>query len=210
MKKSKTMRAASFLLVLTLMTSCFVGSTFAKYTSTTTGTDSAKVAKWSFLVEGTQIAVKDTPATVTFDLFNTIKDTNVNENETDVHTNLIAPGTQGSFTIDLQNLSEVNASYTIALTESNDNAIPIQYSVNGTEWKDSVADLAMTALTDVPIKMNGATDQKTVYWRWVFDGNTNGAHAGQTDVYDTALGIAAQSAAPTVTITATITATQVD
>ena len=55
MKKSKTMRAASFLLVLTLMTSCFVGSTFAKYTTTATGTDTARVARWGFTTTSLEI-----------------------------------------------------------------------------------------------------------------------------------------------------------
>ena len=31
MKKNRTMRVAALLLALTLMTSCFVGGTFAKY-----------------------------------------------------------------------------------------------------------------------------------------------------------------------------------
>lgn len=46
MKKNRTMKAAAVLLALTLMTSCFVGGTFAKYTSTVTGSDTARVAKW--------------------------------------------------------------------------------------------------------------------------------------------------------------------
>lgn len=45
-KNSKLMRASGILLVLTLITSCFVGGTFAKYVSTGTGEDSARVAKW--------------------------------------------------------------------------------------------------------------------------------------------------------------------
>ncbi len=46
MKKTKLMRAALLLLVLTLITSCFVGGTFAKYTTSKTGSDTARVAKW--------------------------------------------------------------------------------------------------------------------------------------------------------------------
>ena len=45
-KNSKLMRASFVLLVLTLITSCFVGGTFAKYVSEGEGTDSARVAKW--------------------------------------------------------------------------------------------------------------------------------------------------------------------
>lgn len=46
MKKNHTMRAASLLLVLTLITSCFVGGTFAKYTTKIAGSDTARVAKF--------------------------------------------------------------------------------------------------------------------------------------------------------------------
>jgi hypothetical protein len=44
MKKTRIM---GLLLVLVLVTSCFAGGTFAKYTSVATGSDEANVAKWS-------------------------------------------------------------------------------------------------------------------------------------------------------------------
>lgn len=206
MKKSKTMRAASFLLVLTLMTSCFVGSTFAKYTSTATGSDTARVAKWSIEVNDIQIAVDSSP-TVTFDLFETTIDSNVKEGTSTEA--IIAPGTSGQFALIVENLSEVNAQYTIALTEANTGNIPLQYSVNGTEWKDSITELGMTELTNQAIAMGTGTDTRTVYWRWIFDNTVAGAtgHAGQTNNTDTTLGIAGSEI---VTIEATITVEQVD
>ena len=48
MRKNKFMRAASGLLVAVLLTTCVISGTFAKYTSTSTGTDSARVARWGF------------------------------------------------------------------------------------------------------------------------------------------------------------------
>lgn len=50
MKKNRLMRFAAVLLVLTLMTSCFVGGTFAKYVTTDSATDTARVAKWGIEV----------------------------------------------------------------------------------------------------------------------------------------------------------------
>lgn len=50
-KKNRTWRAAALLLALTLVTSCFVGGTFAKYTTTGEATDTARVAKWGVIVE---------------------------------------------------------------------------------------------------------------------------------------------------------------
>lgn len=209
MKKNRAMRLAALMLVLVMMTSCFVGGTFAKYTSTTSGSDVATVAKWSFKVNGSEFAVNpDTPATLTFNLFDTIKDTE-NLEEDDVAAEKIAPGTMGSFALKIKNDSEVNAMWTVTLSETNDNAVPLQYSVDGSTWKDSIAELSMANLTKNGLNM-GEEETVAVYWRWVFEGTTKGAHAGQTDAFDTMLGIAAQKAAPTVTITATLTAEQID
>lgn len=204
----KKTRIVGLLLVFVLVTSCFVGGTFAKYASTASGSDTATVAKWSISVEGTDIAVQ--PATeLTFSLFDTINDTGNSADETDVADDKIAPGTAGSFEINIINNAEVNAKYTITLSETNAAGVPLQYSVDGTTWKDSIEELVMTDLTDVAIDMT-ASDAKTVYWRWVFDGTTSGAHKDQTDDSDTYLGILAKTSAPEVTITATILVEQVD
>ena len=208
MKKNRTLKVSALLLALTLITTCFVGGTFAKYTSSTTGDDTATVAKWSFHVGNTEFATTDT-TTFAFNLFDIINDT-VGDEE-DVVAGKIAPGTSGQFRMAIRNTSEVNAKYTVELTETNASNVPLQYSVDGNTWKDSIAELSMDALTDQPIE-DGIVKLVTVHWRWVFDENVVGetVHAGQTDGTDTALGIAAQTAAPTVTITAKLTATQVD
>ena len=46
MKKNVMMRVASALLVAVLMTTCAISGTFAKYTSSKTDSDSARVAVW--------------------------------------------------------------------------------------------------------------------------------------------------------------------
>lgn len=46
MKRNRWMRAGGLLVVLTLITSCFVGGTFAKYVTENEGMDTARVAKW--------------------------------------------------------------------------------------------------------------------------------------------------------------------
>ena len=216
MKKIKTKRIVVLMLALTLLTCCFVGSTFAKYTSTATGSDSVTVAKWDIKagVTGSELSIQG--GTVAFNLFETIKDTDPAQTETDVVAGKIAPGTSGSFTLSIKNDSEVNAKYTIALDEENNDNVPLQYSVDGTTWYDSIAEVVMTELTDVAINMNNS-DNKTVHWRWMFndtdtavaDGttSTDDAHAGQTNATDTALGWAGTA---TVTITATLTVEQVD
>ena len=46
MMKNKMMRAASILLVAVLLSTCAISGTFAKYVTTASGTDTARVAKW--------------------------------------------------------------------------------------------------------------------------------------------------------------------
>ncbi len=53
MKQRNLMRVGGILLVGTLVTSCFVGGTFAKYVSKGEGTDLARVAKWGVEVDVT-------------------------------------------------------------------------------------------------------------------------------------------------------------
>jgi hypothetical protein len=50
MKKNKPMRLASALLVVTLLTTSMISSTFAKYVSSDSGSDTARVAKWGITV----------------------------------------------------------------------------------------------------------------------------------------------------------------
>ncbi len=51
MKKTNSMRVAVAMLALTLITSCFVGGTFAKYTTSENGGDSARVAKFGVNID---------------------------------------------------------------------------------------------------------------------------------------------------------------
>ena len=211
MKKNRTMRVAVVMLALALITCCFVGSTFAKYVSTKSAQDAVTVAKWSFKVNGADIATSD----FTFNLFNTITDDDkakIDAGTDDDHVvnDLIAPGTGGKFAIELVNDSQVYANYSIALADGDtDDAttfknVPLLFSLDGETWKalaDFTIPSAELAYTD------GADDGAdeatvTIYWMWAFE-QTDVA-AG--DLADTTLGITP----PEVIVKATITATQVD
>ena len=60
MKKNKMLRIASILLVVTLLSTCVISGTFAKYVTRAKGNDKARVAKWGVLVtvEGNAFADK--------------------------------------------------------------------------------------------------------------------------------------------------------
>lgn len=196
-KSSMMVRLVAVLAVTMMFTMCFVGGTFAKYTSSGTGTDTATVAKWSFKVGETDIA---TNGTFTFDLFKTIKDTNGTDNESDmspVDGSIIAPGTQGSFDLVLTNASQVTAQYAIDYTVTNTNNIPVKFSVDGgNTWTDDLADVVASDSTK--LAANSGTTKINVQWKWDFNGN---------DTTDTTLGSAGTAV---LTVAAAVTATQVD
>ena len=50
MKKNKMLRIASILLVVTLLSTCVISGTFAKYVTKAEGIDAARVAKWGIIV----------------------------------------------------------------------------------------------------------------------------------------------------------------
>lgn len=194
-KRSPFIKIASIMLGASLLMTCVISGTLAKYTSAATGTASATVAKWSVEFSGTDIATNDN---VAFSLFDTVKEADGTTAEADVAAGKIAPGTGGSFDLKIENKSEVNATYSVALTETNNSNVPIEYSAdNGTSWK-ALSDLNVT---DKAIAI-GASETIKIQWRWVFEKN----EAGNTT--DTALGTA--TTAPTVGIAADFTATQVD
>ena len=198
-RSSMMVRLVAVLAVTMMFTMCFVGGTFAKYTSSATGTDSTTVAKWDIKVNNDNITASDT---FNFNLFNTVKDTDGNT-ETDMGPNdgtIIAPGTRGSFDIVIKNDSQVNAKYTIDYTV-NTRSIPVEFSTNGTDWKTDIDDLDV--VSGIDIDMN-ATETVTVYWRWRFEAD----NVTVGDNLDTSLGSAASAA--TLTVAAKVTATQVD
>jgi hypothetical protein len=206
MKKNRTMRLAALLLVLTLITSCFVGGTFAKYVSTANNEDSARVAKWAFEVNDANIV---TAETFTFDLFKTINDsdgTSLEENIAKKDGTTIAPGTSGEFAIKLENLSEVDAKYGIDYTVTkSDDTLPIEFSVNnGATWAADIADV-IASDTDTKLAHTNGTTTITVQWKWDF--GTSDAVEDAVNKVDTTLG---NGGAATVTVKAVVTATQID
>ena len=209
MKKNRMMRLASVLLVCVLLTTSVISGTFAKYTSTATGTDTATVAKWSFKVASTDIAPA---ATTTFavDLFSTAYELTNGAVGTDADADvkadgkIIAPGTGGSFKLNLENASDVTAKYTITLSSINAAGVPLEFSTdNGTTW------VKAAEVTESNITVTGtlnigatATDSAPIYWRWAFSTGNEG------DTADTTLGTATALATPSVTVK--VVAEQVD
>ena len=122
--QNRIAKIAIVVLSIALVVAIAVAGVLAKYTATASGTSTATVASWSIKVGNTEIATAS-PASITFDLFSTIKEEDTTTDENNVTANKIAPGTGGAFVVEVQNDSEVDAKYDIDFADvqgqNNDN-----------------------------------------------------------------------------------------
>jgi hypothetical protein len=117
-------------------------------------------------------------------------------------TTIIAPGTKGEYTIKLRNLSEVNATYSLALSLADGNEIPVEFRVNGGEWTN---DLSTAINGSLPMNANSDSEIK-IEWQWPYSAVST-VYTDRTDATDTELGI---DGTKSITVNAAITVTQVD
>ena len=200
MKRNKFFMLGIVTVLVAVLSLTFVSNTFAKYTSTVTGSDSARVAKWAWKYQNANMDL--TQDEVTFELFNTINDTKDGAAEGDVAAGLIAPGTKGSFQISFENESEVKAKLAVTFDEGT-NDIPLEFSFNE-DFSDAKANISQLSW-EQELAVDSAAVTKTVYWRWVFEKGT-GSELDANDAADTTLGINT----PTINIEMTVVFTQVD
>ena len=202
-KNNKLGKFAVFVLLITIIAVILVANTYAKYITSKDLEAVATVAKWSIKLGGKDITQNEA---VTFDLFTT-KDTDGSD-ETDVSTNRIAPGTQGSFDVELENASEVTAKYTVTFESQNTSNIPVEFSVDGGKtWKTDIKELTLTDVLEAGAKTS-TTESPKISWRWVFERGTEDSEKTINNGFDTDLGIV--ETAPTVTVTAHLVAEQVN
>lgn len=110
MKKNKMMRLASAMMVMTLMTTSVISGTFAKYVTSDSASDTARVAKWGITIQaggnlfGTDYAAKE--AAENSDSIVVATSQSVSSSNTD---NIVAPGTKNSegYTVAIKGTPEV-------------------------------------------------------------------------------------------------------
>ncbi len=206
MKKNKMLRIASAVMMATLLSTCVISGTFAKYTTSYEAKDTARVAAW-----GVEI-------TATGDTFASAYD-NVVAGSAELA--VIAPGTEGNFVaFTIAGTPEVAVSVTYDATieikgwdiESSFYC-PIVFTVGNEEIKQDETNNTAEALAAAVVAAIEAYTQETiaagaglstatapsVKWAWAYDGD---------DVKDTALGNL--ETAPTIVVTVTATVTQID
>lgn len=92
MRKNKMMRTAAVLGVATMLTASVISGTFAKYTTSETGSDSARVAKFGVTITENGTMFADEYATDNKDVVGTIAKSVVTSGEKG---DAVAPGTKG-------------------------------------------------------------------------------------------------------------------
>lgn len=235
-KKNWTLRAAVLMLALVLITSCFVGGTFAKYVTSGSGTDSARVAKFGVTVTANGDVFAKEYATDDQTVVGTIAKSVISTDK------VVAPGTtsNGDFvaatitgtpevavrvsykldtaTLQLENWKDADDEFYCPLVfrvkNNNGNTV-----ISGMEFQ--TADAMKAALvnavaaytkdyapgTDLSGK---AADTLTISWEWPFETGTD-TDKPANNVKDTFLGNeAAAGRAAIVSLTLATTVTQID
>lgn len=167
MKKNKMMRLASVLLVAVLLSISAIGGTFAKFTDTYEGKATATVANWAFEMNDEAIS-----NSFQFNLGDTLTEIGGGvEAEVDTEKHVIAPGTQGTFDIKLENLSDVTAAYAITIGGGVNN-LPVNFTFGGH------ADAAGEGTIGF-----GQTATITVTWEWPWTEDSENSYKGLSDEY---------------------------
>ena len=220
-KKNRTLRAAVLMLALVLITSCFVGGTFAKYVTSDNAADLARVAKW-----GVSITAHPTGGVFAkeYDAIAGQENTVVAD---DGKTNVVAPGTkkENAALVELSGKPEVSVKVTYSaeyfrldgnwVSDANDTfycplIIKVTGKVGDTVKTETIKCAEKASADDVATAVKNAvaacsatygpnTDLSTVAgdglkisWEWPFDGGDT--NLGQTDEKDTYLGNQAATA----------------
>ena len=190
MKKNWTMRVGVSMLALTLITSCFVGGTFAKYTTSGKGNDSARVAKFGVTVSGTgsTFATEYNADDSTYTTGVTVKSTE----------KVVAPGTKGdmaAFTLSGTPEVAVKVTYEATKFDLGDNwkdeegnyYCPLEIKVGTTTLKGTDSTYTSADAFETAVKNAIAAYSKTyapgtnladkgsdslaISWSWAFEGN---------------------------------------
>lgn len=220
MRKNKMMRTGAIMVVLALMTSCFVGGTFAKYTTSGNGTDSARVAKFGVTVTAGSGAFSKTY------VFDDKTAVGIGTDSVISTEKVVAPGTSGKMTaasVSGQPEVAVEVSYVAQMnlrgwTLADDTfycplVIKVgETDINGTEFEsaEEFQSAVETAIADYTDKYVAGTDLSKadppeITWEWPF------TISDENDKKDTYLGDqAADNNASTVEIKMTTTVTQID
>lgn len=169
MKKSIFTKMGAAAMVLTLVTASLVGGTFAKYTSTVSGTGTAQVAAWNI-----EFSQDGTAQSANYDFRLKSADT------TNVASDRIVPGDKGVVLLKVNGTgSEVAYDYTVALDKTN--LGDLKDKLNFYTDDTYVTPLTeMTQTKNVELANVGTEQEVKLYWKLADDAD---ATAGKTGTF---------------------------
>ena len=223
-KNNKILRLMSIVLMFTLVSTCLLGGTLAKYVTSADGSDTARVAKWGVTVGALSDPLFETEYATTDTA--TAGPTILLSVESNDASKVVAPGTSGTaigFSVtgipevackvefDFSNLAiagwtedvdgdTVEASYEPVLWTLKQNGVTI---VDKKEFAALIAGLPVASTVHEPNSdLTSTYGEYEISWEWPF------SVSSEKDAKDTFLGN--KATAPTITLDFDITVTQVD
>ena len=228
--KNRTLRISLILAILTLVTSCFMGSTFAKYVTNTRGTDTARVAKFGVVI--TQTTAFDEAFAQSYATDDSVYSgsiaNSVVTNPSGDGKDLVAPGTTGFIGVSIAGTPEVAVKVEYVLTGTDN----IKYTdsdvitINGSEYPikwtltnntTSAKVVENVTLEELKTAVDGLSAEYgpnedlaasyTITWAWAFEQGATAEEKAKVDAADTVLGDAGTAE---INFTLTVTVTQID
>lgn len=185
-KKNLLLRSAGVLMGVSILSTCVLGGTLAKYITSGKGTASATVAKFDVELNDGKLNSSDSTS---LNLFNDILDTDSSP-EKDVTEHKIAPGTRGLLPLKVTNKSDVTIQYTVSIEDHAgvDSTLlnRFKFSLDGDDWK-TIDEIKASPLVSGKSVAIGATDNDTsLLWKWDFENgdNTDDTNLGMNAVTD--------------------------
>ena len=168
-KRSRIVSLGVLALTLTMMSTCLMGSTMARYVTEVTGSATAAVAAWSFKADSkdsvgetfTEIYLGDTTHREAYDL-------------KDIAEGVIAPGTKGSFDIVIDGAgSGVGIDYAVKIAAGKDVILPDDLvfsteAITADKPGSKLDDFSPSGTIDYAAGADSMKKTITVNWDWAF------------------------------------------
>lgn len=175
MKKSIFTKMGAAAMVLTLVTASLVGGTFAKYTSTVSGTGTATVAKWDVKLKNGNNEVTEAAKTIQLKNENT---------KLTLDDGIVAPGAYGKLDLSVDGTdTQVEFEYTLKIDTTK---LPENIKFYEGESADPAKEYKADGISG-KITKDAKTATIPVYWVWEDDGSKDAADltAGTADTAGT-------------------------
>lgn len=168
-KRSRIVSLGVLALTLTMMSTCLMGSTMARYVTEVTGSATATVAAWSFKADSkdsvgetfTEINLGDTTHRQAYD-------------SGDIADDVIAPGTKGSFNIVIDGSgSEVGIDYAVKIAAGTNVTLPDDLvfsteAITADKPGSKLDDFSPSGTIDYATGADSMKKTITVNWEWAF------------------------------------------